>query len=199
MSKASNASAMMQTAQIWKEQSHCVRLKVGAVLAANGKIISHGYNGTPRGFRYNCDEIFKFGNGKFYINFGKIDKLHFTFSKGFGAELMKYDGFMEVSEEDWRNAHHEFSDVYEVHAEPNAILSAFTDGTNYSPSDMVLFVTTAPCEMCCKLIGQCGIKTVVYSDCYDRFGIENIESILANFDVKIYRIDDYIEMLKKLK
>ena len=34
-------------AQIWAENSYCVRRKVGALVVKNNMIISDGYNGTP--------------------------------------------------------------------------------------------------------------------------------------------------------
>lgn len=37
------------------EKSHCVKIKVGAVLARDTRIISLGYNGPPAG-THNCDE-----------------------------------------------------------------------------------------------------------------------------------------------
>ena len=37
--------------------SKCVSKKVGAIIVKNNRIISMGYNGTPRGVK-NCCEIF---------------------------------------------------------------------------------------------------------------------------------------------
>ena len=37
------------------DRSHCVKIKVGAVLAKDTRIISLGYNGPPAG-THNCDE-----------------------------------------------------------------------------------------------------------------------------------------------
>ncbi|HOO74227.1 MAG TPA: deaminase [Tepiditoga sp.] len=37
--------------------SHCTRLKVAAMIVKDGRIISTGINGTPKGYK-NCDEIF---------------------------------------------------------------------------------------------------------------------------------------------
>jgi len=37
------------------ERSHCVKAKVGAVLAKDTRIVSLGYNGPPAG-THNCDE-----------------------------------------------------------------------------------------------------------------------------------------------
>ena len=52
--------AYMQTAQTFAELSHARRLKVGAIVVKDDRIISIGYNGTPAGWTNNCeDEIFE--------------------------------------------------------------------------------------------------------------------------------------------
>jgi dCMP deaminase len=45
----------MELAWNLARKSHCVKMKVGAVLARDTRIISLGYNGPPAG-TYNCDE-----------------------------------------------------------------------------------------------------------------------------------------------
>ncbi|MDE7419140.1 MAG: dCMP deaminase family protein [Muribaculaceae bacterium] len=46
----------LRMAQIWSENSYCVRRKVGALLVRDNMIISDGYNGTPSGFPNVCEE-----------------------------------------------------------------------------------------------------------------------------------------------
>ena len=38
--------------------SKCTYFQVGAVIVKNGRIISHGYNGTPSGFPEDCPDYF---------------------------------------------------------------------------------------------------------------------------------------------
>ncbi len=45
----------MSIARVVSSRSNCVKRKVGAVIARDRRIISTGYNGTPRGTR-NCNE-----------------------------------------------------------------------------------------------------------------------------------------------
>lgn len=45
----------MELAQNLARKSHCVKMKVGAVLAKDTRIVSLGYNGPPAG-THNCDE-----------------------------------------------------------------------------------------------------------------------------------------------
>ena len=58
-----------------------------------------------------------------------------------------------------------------LHAESNAI--AKVSGSTESSEDATLFVTTAPCIHCAKLIHGAGINTVYYRNSYrDEFGID---------------------------
>lgn len=44
-------------AQVWSENSYAKRLKVGALIVKDQMIISDGYNGTPKGFKNECEYI----------------------------------------------------------------------------------------------------------------------------------------------
>jgi dCMP deaminase len=58
-----------------------------------------------------------------------------------------------------------------LHAESNAI--AKVSGSTESSEDATLFVTTAPCIHCAKMIFQSGIKSVFYRDSYrDTAGVD---------------------------
>lgn len=46
----------LRMANIWAENSYCVRRKVGALLVKDGMIISDGFNGTPSGFENVCED-----------------------------------------------------------------------------------------------------------------------------------------------
>ncbi|MCK9310869.1 MAG: dCMP deaminase family protein [Bacteroidales bacterium] len=46
----------MRMAQIWAENSYCLRRQVGALLVKDKMIISDGYNGTPSGFENICED-----------------------------------------------------------------------------------------------------------------------------------------------
>ena len=46
----------LRMAQIWSENSYCVRRKVGALIVRDNMIISDGFNGTPSGFPNICEE-----------------------------------------------------------------------------------------------------------------------------------------------
>jgi len=53
--KPSFDAIYMDLATNLSKRSHCVKMKVGAVITKDSRIISLGYNGPPAG-TYNCDE-----------------------------------------------------------------------------------------------------------------------------------------------
>lgn len=55
MIKISFDDIYMELAQNLALKSHCVKIKVGAVLTQDTRIVSLGYNGPPAG-THNCDE-----------------------------------------------------------------------------------------------------------------------------------------------
>ena len=46
----------IRMANIWAENSYCIRRKVGALIVKDKMIISDGYNGTPSGFENICED-----------------------------------------------------------------------------------------------------------------------------------------------
>jgi dCMP deaminase len=48
-------SYFMHLADLAAKRSNCMKRRVGCVLVRNGRVISTGYNGTPRGVK-NCNE-----------------------------------------------------------------------------------------------------------------------------------------------
>jgi dCMP deaminase len=73
---------------------------------------------------------------------------------------------------------------YVLHAEANAITKVAK--SNNSSEGATLYVTSAPCMECSKLIIQAGIKRVVYSDDYR--ATEGIE-LLARTGIDILKLE----------
>ena len=46
----------LRMAAIWSENSYCNRRKVGALIVKDNMIISDGFNGTPSGFKNQCED-----------------------------------------------------------------------------------------------------------------------------------------------
>lgn len=47
----------LRMAKIWSENSHAKRLKVAALIVKENTIIADGYNGTPKGFENDCEDL----------------------------------------------------------------------------------------------------------------------------------------------
>lgn len=77
------------------EESKCISRKVGAVIVKNDRIVSTGYNGTPRK-QPNCCDV-------------NAHMVHNGECQNFVSEQAKLD-------------HHEWSLIHELHAEHNAIM-----------------------------------------------------------------------------
>ena len=121
----------IKMAREWSSLSKARRLQVGCLIVKEGSIISDGYNGTPKGFDNECEDVDDF------------DKL--------------------VTRKEV------------LHAESNAITKLAK--STQSSVGSTMYITTAPCIECAKLIIQSDIIRVVYSD--------------------FYRSDNGIQLLKK--
>ena len=66
----------MQTAKTFAELSHARRLKVGAIIVKDDRIISIGYNGMPAGWDNNCEHEMKWPNGEIRFLETKEEVLH---------------------------------------------------------------------------------------------------------------------------
>jgi len=64
-----------------------------------------------------------------------------------------------------RNEHHEWSNIYEIHAEMNAVLYAAKNGI--AIDDCEMYVTLKPCDQCLKNLIHSGITTIYYLNEYD--------------------------------
>lgn len=65
----------------------------------------------------------------------------------------------------WREHHHRWSDIHEIHAEMNAILFAAKTGISIEGS--TIYTSIFPCQHCLKNILQSGIIRIVYNKAYD--------------------------------
>ena len=129
--------AHMVAAEGYAALSSAKRLKVGAVVEKDNRIISIGYNGTPAGWDNNCEnEIYQ--ESQYIIDPG--GPLHTMGS-------YRYETKPEV-----------------IHAEMNAIGKLAQ--SNESGANATMYVTHAPCFECAKLIHIAGIKKLFYRNEY---------------------------------
>ena len=141
--------AFMDTAQRFAQLSSAVRLKVGAVVVKDNRIISIGYNGMPSGWDNNCED-------KIYCDDGDYKE-----------QLLPKDA------NQWMK--YKLTTKPEViHAEANAISKLARSNESGLGSDM--FITHAPCIHCAKLIYGAGVSKVYYRNTYrDTSGLDFLE------------------------
>jgi dCMP deaminase len=153
----------MKTAEVFAGLSSARRLKVGAIVVKDDRIISIGYNGTPSGWDNNCED-------KEYMNHESGGYLQPEEIE----ELWPYREQQLPKESDiWKR--YKLTTKPEVlHAETNAIAKLAKNGD--SSNGAVLFVTHAPCLDCAKLVYQSGINSVYYRNSYrSESGIQFLE------------------------
>lgn len=79
--------AYMDTAKRFSELSHCNRLKVGAIVVKDDRIISIGYNGTPSGWDNCCEEEGKTKSEVLHAEANALTKLARSTESGEGSNL----------------------------------------------------------------------------------------------------------------
>lgn len=151
----------MDVAERTGKLSHAIRRQVGAVIVKDNRILSYGYNGMPTGWDNECEfKEYMHGDAGGWLDSADIEERW---------PLKEYDKEVE--------SHRRYRLVTKdevLHAESNAI--AKVSGSTESSEDATLFVTTAPCIHCAKMIFQSGIKNVFYRDTYrDSSGVDFLE------------------------
>jgi dCMP deaminase len=131
--------AYLDMAERFAQLSYAQRLKVGAIVVKDNRVISIGYNGTPAGWDNSC-EI------KIYCDDGDSSE----------QQLPKDSNV-------WKKYKLVTKDEV-IHAEANAIIKLARDGE--SGNGASLFCTHAPCVQCAKMIYGSGINTVYYRNSY---------------------------------
>jgi dCMP deaminase len=165
----------METAKIWANESYCKRMKVGAVLAKDGRILATGYNGTIHGAENICECYEKFESAKEAEEALKTkNSIKCPDCKGSGDISLRGTPYYEPCFKcDGAGIlrHIDKTNEFTVHAEQNVI--AFCAKNGIPTKDTVLYITLSPCKNCAKLIIQAGIKEIVYSEDYrDSDGID---------------------------
>ena len=70
----------IEIAEIFASMSSCVSYQVGCIFVKKGRILSTGYNGTPSGYKHNCNEVFhnynKLTNREKHKEFSSMYEVH---------------------------------------------------------------------------------------------------------------------------
>ena len=132
--------AYMDVAERFAELSTARRLKVGAIIVKDNRIISIGYNGMPSGWDNNCED-------KIYCDDGDWSEQQLPKDSNLPWKKYKLVTKPEV-----------------IHAEANSISKLAS--SNESGKDADIFITHAPCMNCAKLIYGSKIKNVYFKNIY---------------------------------
>lgn len=152
-----NYKPYVQVAKVWAEQSKCVKRKVGACIfnKKTGQVLSTGYNGTVAGFKVNCCDLFAVDNDRNFVNVKLKEYLPHVHTA--------LTGWVQVEDDIFRGLHKQFANIYETHAEQNAIYNLLKSGTVIQDfSEVAIIVTLEPCEQCAKALIGLGIKHIIY-------------------------------------
>ncbi|GAA5916952.1 deoxycytidine monophosphate deaminase [Sporobolomyces salmoneus] len=150
----------MALASLASLRSNCMKRRVGAVLVRDKRVLSTGYNGTPRGVT-NCNEggcCRCNSNEDGWGEGGEPDKeqeelIIEEVNSAEGKKLNRVGQGLDV--------------CVCLHAEENALLEAGRERVSGGRAEAaVLYCNTCPCLTCTVKIVQCGVKEVVYSLSY---------------------------------
>jgi len=156
----------MDMCNVLVKRSTCLRLQTASIIVKNNVIVSVGYNGTPPGKRHCCEYWFT----------------TYKESKEW-SDIPTFKEFLSTSF--FYDAHHNWSNINEIHGEMNAILFA---GRNGIPIyDATMYTIYSPCINCAKSILVAGITRVVYQFVYKR-STEGID-FLKNCGICIIQLE----------
>lgn len=172
MVRISRDEMLMEMAYVAAQRGTCSRLRVGAVISKNGRIITMGYNGAPSDIDH-CDHSSEMPP-KVGMYDGILDNIDWEIKPG---KLMEMTNDMSSA----------VGCKIAEHAERNAIAFAARYGQALDGSE--LHCTHAPCLDCSRSIINAGIRRVSYHIPYRRTeGVEllsqaGIEVVWADANV----------------
>lgn len=167
----------MLLASLASLRSNCMKRRVGAVLVRDKRVVSTGYNGTPRGVK-NCSEG---GCGRCNSHSDGLGDEHDPEGVDDEAEMLASDG----RRKGMSRVGEALDECLCLHAEENALLEAGrervsgggTEGATLycntcvfssllTASSLTIISCSCPCLRCTVKIVQCGVKEVIYSLSY---------------------------------
>ena len=95
-----------------------------------------------------------------------------------------------MSDPEYREMHHKFSESMECHAEENAILMAAKFGNSIDGS--VFYISMKPCERCLKMIANLNVKEIYYDKEYDKFVnySERVNVMIESLGIKLIKVNE---------
>lgn len=198
-------ACLMNIAHEYARMSRARRLRVGAVIAKEGRVISGGYNGTPSGYSNECDLLdylhcTECCASPFLGPIKKRPSEFFDYSYNQSLEDVKVfspvpgnDNIKRISFTCHRCKTSNYfqydkeTDTVESNMKVSYVTSSevihaeqnailFAAKEGVSTKGCSLYVTHSPCYDCAKMIIQAGIVEVVYDDEYrDTRSLEFLE------------------------
>ena len=107
-------------------------------------------------------------------------------STGYNGTPAGYTNCCDYWEGRYTKAHHDWSKMYEIHAEMNAIIWAAREGI--SIKDATIYVTLEPCSECSKNLIASGIRRIVYAVSYEHNDSELVAKFLKDNGVAIEQL-----------
>jgi len=109
-------------------------------------------------------------------------------STGYNGTPAGYINCCDYWDNKYTKEHHEWSKLYEIHAEMNAIIWAAREGI--SIKDATIYVTLEPCSECSKNLIASGIKRIVYEKSYEHNNSEIISKFIKDNGVVIEQLNE---------
>jgi len=101
----------------------------------------------------------------------------------------KFKG-LDLSIEENRDLHHNWSSAFEIHAEMNIISYAAKKGISLENTTM--YCTHTPCNNCLKHLIQAGVKKIIFKHDYiDNSKLSDREELLKLIEVQCYEAVSY--------
>ena len=107
-------------------------------------------------------------------------------STGYNGTPSSYVNCSQHWDNKYTKEHHEWSKIYEIHAEMNAIIWAARKGI--SIENATIYVTLEPCSECSKNLIASGIKKIVFDKHYEHTNSSLISKFLQDNHVIIEKI-----------
>ena len=107
-------------------------------------------------------------------------------STGYNGTPPKYTNCNDYWNNEYTSSHHNWSKIYEIHAEMNAIIWAARKGISIEGA--TIYVTLEPCSECGKNLIASGIKKIVYEKSYEHTNSKEIAEFLKDNHVTIEQL-----------
>jgi len=183
MYKEKTNKLMLGIAKTLSEDTKCKKLKVGAVIVRDKRIISSGVNGSLKNFSNKCEDTFiecpKCGKFIPTEDFNENETLSNMLSYNCDCNYR-----LNYEEENFKRRFIYNTLPHIIHAEENAIIFAAKHGINIDDSS--IYVTHLPCMSCARMIIASGIKEVFYIDEYKN---DDSKKLFKDNNIKIRQME----------